>query len=393
MEVTPEYSFVRLNDDDPIPPCGFGEDDCLPLYELDDLRFQIITDYAADQEPLYDYLIALPCESCSDYSAMEVFDLALANGMEIDATNDEAGFLKITLTGHITPAPEIGNAIFIRTTNVDILGYWTITDVDVSGAGDVITTDAPFSVSGTYSWAKVIYTPMFISGVLPTTNDVVPSQGINAPFQLDSGDYAWTIGDALLSSSLPYADGACFRICVYHISVSLLDITVTQDPGYNSGECVGTTNCFNKISNLCYNTKITYGNNEDSFGFYTDGTNPFEMTVRLPFWLFAPKYPGDESGYQLSTGQFQKLSERINKTWELETDWKTDPFHQRLRIALSCDNIEVTNENAQLTDVAIYRNSEYSIEWDENVKNYPFAKGTTTVYKQLLSRSVNSNCV
>lgn len=387
MEVVPEYSFVRLNEDGAeISPCYTQVADCLPVVDLTDINFQIITDFPeaiGGGTAIFRRLIAFPCDVCADNSAQEVFDKAFGEEkIDVAFVNNEAGFVSFIVNGKYATPPQVGNYVYIAgDTSGNYNGYHLIESITPDISIEILITTTPYVGLTTGSpYAGIINQPFILGEYIVQLEDDVEFSGDN---------YLWNFNTHMLSD-ISYNDGECFRLCVWEVQY---DLDVADPPDFVSGECLGTTNCFGKISDICYTTKITYGCNENAFGFYTDGVNPFENTIRLPMWLFAPLYPTEKKGYQLSTGEFKKLSARINKTWELETDWMPEQYHERLKIALECDNIEVSNENAQLTDVAIYVEDEYTPEWSDEVKNYPFCKGTVTVFKELLTRSVNSNCV
>lgn len=387
MEVVPEYSFVRLNEEGAeISPCYTQIAECLPASDLTDIDFQIITDFqeaVGGGTAVFHSLVAFPCDVCADKSAQEVFDMIFGEErIDVPFVNNEAGFVSFIVNGKYATPPQVGDYVYIAgDTSGNYNGYHLIESITPDVSLEILITTTPYVGLTTGSpYAGIINQSFILAEYVTQLEDDSEFAGDN---------YLWNFNIHMLNS-IGLAEGQCFRMCVWDIQY---DLDVASPPDFISGDCLGTTNCFSVVSDICYTTKLVYGCDENAFGFYTDGTNPFVMSIRLPMWLFHPRYPSEEKGYQLSSGQFVKLAERIDKTWELETDYMPEQYHERLRIALGCDNIEVSNENAQLTDVAIYRKDEYSIEWSDEVKNFPFAKATTTVFKQLLTRSTNSNCV
>lgn len=398
MEVTPEYSFVRLNDDDSLSSCVNQEIECLPISDnISDIEFQIITDFPSVQfSTTRNRIVVLPCDGCADYTDEEVYEYAFGKEiLTVVGSSDNGGLLRLGLSANFTDLA-VGDYVYLSNACTagafDYAGTYEVTQIQTDTMRITVNTSFEGFIADDCNGGSDIYVTNFKKEphLLSTTSIELED---DAEFEGDN--YAWNLAEPFPTSELTQATLQCFRFCVYKVAAQVN--LPGSLPTLISVTCLGTTNCFQKPASTCYTTKIVYGCDENAFGFYAGLTapstiTPFQMSIRLPMWLYAPQYPGEEKGYQRSDGEFVKLSERINKTWTLETDWKEEQFHERLRVALSCDNIEVTNENAQLTDEGIYKKDEYSLEWSEEVKNYPFAKATTTVFKKLLSRSTNSNC-
>lgn len=385
--VSPEYSFVRINEDNAtIPGCSVGTVSCLPIVDLSDLIFQFVTDFQADPGEGMSRLVALPCQSCGDYSDEEILEMAF--GIESKLSNgngNNSGNLYISFAS-LWDSLAVGDYINLENActagcafNYD--GIYQVLDIIEFMGTSIVVLDTPFE------------------GLIENPESVLMTHLSSAPYLLGSssfaipddsefeGDnYAWDLSKPVnASSEINYADLQCFSLCVYR---------ATQFGELTDVECLGMSNCFQKVSNTCYTSKIRYGCNENAFGFYTDGTNPFSVSIRIALYLHSPKLPGEEKGYQKSDGSFVKLSERINKTWQLESDYMPIEIHERIRVALSCDNISITNENVNLVDAAIYRSDPYELgDNSEDVQHkFPFFKGTTIVFKKLLEKSLNSNC-
>lgn len=366
---TPEYSFIRMEDDE--INCADETLPCLPVNELSDLRFQI--DAGFNQfEPTDNFLIAVPCDTCDILSVDDLVGdefLPLTNSGGDASITLVNGFVQFEVEGFFAVTPVAGQLLFINgETSGRYRGWHYITAVVEATLPDVtLITTSTVSDGGS-----------LILGGIPDAS-YVSLAGIDSKnFQ----DYVWDFNKPL--GELPYSNLECFRLCFYKVSLSF--------GGYIHA-CQGTSNCLVKTNDLCFTTKITYGNDEDSFGFIADDSG-YQNSVRLPMYLSRPQYPGKEKGYQFWTGRFKKLSERRNKTWLLKTDWMIEQWHERLVIALACDNVQVTNEAAGLTDENIYKEEEYKIGWDEADFDRAriFAPGSVVVFKQLFETSVNSNC-
>lgn len=390
----PQYSFIRLNEEGAtIPDCFTQLADCLPVSDLDDLRFMMITDFSdgggIHDPDFFQVSLAVPCDFCGELVAADIYDILFGDNQLIKSTSSSGGKLVVTTDFDFGAQSNVGNWVFLTGTG-SYEGFHEVIAVAYAGDDNILTLDLDIDGSATVGNRVSLISDMAI----------VADASIDAPDDVEfvGSNYSWDyskpmnslsgINDAYVRPELAYVDGDCLRLCVWRL---LLFANGLNMPIFQEAECLGTTNCLKKTDRLCYTTKITYGCDESAFGFYAD-VDPFVNSVRLPFYLSRPKYPGEESGYQRSDGTFQKLSERVNKTWLLKTDWIPEDWHERLRIALSCDNVEVTNELANLIEVPIYKQEEYVPQWNEDV-DYPFAPGECVVFKKLFSRSINSNCV
>lgn len=387
MIATPQYQFVRVNEEGvSIPDCSTETARCLPLAALDDLKFQLVTGFP-DEGDAISKIIAVPCNFCEDYSDQEILDMAF--GLESKTSNgngNDGGSLYISFATTWSTLQEgdyilLANGCTVDCTH-DYSGIHLVTGYLESLGTSIVTLDTPFvgliDNPGAVTMLQLSSAPHLITETSIALDDDTFFEGVN---------YLWNLSHpANASTTINFDDFQCFSLCLYRAS---------QLGEFTDVECIGTTNCFQKISNECYTSKLVYGCNENAFDFYTDGTNPFEVSIRLPLYLHSPQFPGEEKGYQKSDGTYLKLAERVNKTWNLLTDYMPEEWHERLRMALSCDTIEITNENANLVDELIYKQDAYELDenaGDDNHK-FPFWRGRTTVFKKLLSNSLNSNCV
>lgn len=375
------YSFLRLNEDGfNIPSCMPEVNLCLPIISLDDLSFQLITDYTESiSKNQLRFTIALPCQD-NEVDLQEIKDDIFSGTIQdITLVGSSSGMLTY-ISAPVNPLPSIGDYVFIQmtvTSGTDVRGIHKVINVV---AGTVYTNAILTSGLPTWSCAKV----QILQGeyILGLEAEPIPD---NAEYA--GKNYLWHM-EKYLSTDIPYTVGECFRFCVWKI---VLDVNLgCNGVSTNSqSEYLGSSNCFKVVDASCYSSKVTYSADEPAFGFYGEG---WTNSIRLPVYVSRPQFPGEEKGYQKSTGEFIKLSERINKEWEFKTDWMPEEWHQYLRMALSCDNVYITNEFANLTNERIYKKEEYDIEWDED-RDFYLAKGKCKVFKTLLSKSVNSNCV
>lgn len=114
---------------------------------------------------------------------------------------------------------------------------------------------------------------------------------------------------------------------------------------------------------------------------------PFTNRVRLPFKLNKPQFPEERQRYRKSNGVTVTLSVVIRKVYEGITDYMPEKLHERLKIALSHDNVQV--EGDRYVGV-ISQEGSYDIEWSD-FKDRPTAqakfKAEVTPFN-----ATNSNC-
>lgn len=114
----------------------------------------------------------------------------------------------------------------------------------------------------------------------------------------------------------------------------------------------------------------------------------FSNRVRLPMQLHSPQFPTEREVFRKANGQAKTVSVVIRKTYELETDFIPESWHQRLQIALGHDNVRWEGER-YLGDVS--QDGDYNIEWPEGVLHYPAAKAASKVQATPFD-ATNSNC-
>lgn len=115
---------------------------------------------------------------------------------------------------------------------------------------------------------------------------------------------------------------------------------------------------------------------------------PFSNRVRLPVQIHSPQFPEERQVFRKANGQTKTQSVVIRKTYEFETDFFPEQWHQRLKILLAHDNITFEGERF-LGDIS--QDGDYSIEWPEGVLHYPAAKASTKVQVTPFD-ATNANC-
>jgi hypothetical protein len=114
----------------------------------------------------------------------------------------------------------------------------------------------------------------------------------------------------------------------------------------------------------------------------------FSNRIRLPIQLHSAQFPEERQVFRKANGQSKTLSVVIRKTYELETDYMPEKWHQRLKIALSHDNITLEGEHYI---GGISQDGDYNIDWVDTPLHYPTAKGGTKVQVTPFD-ATNSNC-
>lgn len=113
----------------------------------------------------------------------------------------------------------------------------------------------------------------------------------------------------------------------------------------------------------------------------------FKNRIRLPIKLTRPQFPKDKSTFRYADGTTQTLSVVVKKTYEGETDYMAEKWHQRLVIAMEHDNVTIEGDK-YLGDVVT--DGDYSIDWPKFM-DYPTAKAEFTVQVTPFDNT-NDNC-
>lgn len=114
----------------------------------------------------------------------------------------------------------------------------------------------------------------------------------------------------------------------------------------------------------------------------------FSNRIRLPMQLHSAQFPEERQVFRKANGQAKTMSVVVRKTYELETDFLPEHWHQRLKIALAHDSIWWEGER-YLGNIA--QDGDYNIEWPDSVLHYPTAKGGVKVQVTPFDAS-NANC-
>lgn len=113
----------------------------------------------------------------------------------------------------------------------------------------------------------------------------------------------------------------------------------------------------------------------------------FKNRVRLPFELSRPQFIDERDDYRKANGETVTLSVIIRKVYEGVTDRMPEKLHERLKIALAHDDVQV--EGDRYVGV-ITQDGSYDIEWPD-FKNKPIAMAKFKANVSPFNAS-NSNC-
>lgn len=114
----------------------------------------------------------------------------------------------------------------------------------------------------------------------------------------------------------------------------------------------------------------------------------FKNRIRLPIQLHSPQFPEERNVFRKANGESMTLSAIIRKSYELETDWMPEHWHQRFKIALSHDEVTIEATN-HLGDIV--QDGDYNIDWQDTPLRYPTAKAGVKVQVTPFD-ATNNNC-
>lgn len=113
----------------------------------------------------------------------------------------------------------------------------------------------------------------------------------------------------------------------------------------------------------------------------------FKNRIRLPFHVRRPQFLEEAERFRDSNGRTKTISVVIRKTYAGETDFWPERWHERFKIALAHDNVNIEGDK-YLGEIT--QDGEYTIEWPEFL-DYPVAKANFIVEVNPFDAS-NNNC-
>lgn len=114
---------------------------------------------------------------------------------------------------------------------------------------------------------------------------------------------------------------------------------------------------------------------------------PFSNRIRLSFELKKAQFPEERNSFRKANGVTKTLSVVIRKTYQGNTDFWPEIWHQRFKIALAHDNVTVEGDRYL---GAIAQDGDYTINWPDFL-DYPTAPAEFKVEVTPFD-ATNSNC-
>lgn len=120
------------------------------------------------------------------------------------------------------------------------------------------------------------------------------------------------------------------------------------------------SNIFRYVSDITETTLIKYLCYEPQFGFAYNISNSYNQ-VRLPILIKNPQFPQEDKVYIDGNGVRRLISSKIDKEYELETEYIPQDWHEKLIIALSHDEV-------YFDGVRLQKSAAYEIDYEEEDK-------------------------
>lgn len=246
----------------------------------------------------------------------------------------------------LNPLGTISNNIILPFAATQDLRFQFVLELANSDAADaVMTTDTPSIrvVNGTVS---ILNDDDIIDNTL---HNYLPDNFRFVAFRLSPTKVLLYWPHGLPNFSNYLSVGRCFKI-----------VFAYQNVYGDIGK--GISNTFKRVDDMEYTTAITYSCDENSyeFNYWIDNIHNTINTIRLPFYLKKmPQFPDEETNYVRSDGSIKVLKSVTKKEYSCVTDYLDAPTHEKLKIALSSDNVYISGN----TYVGhIRKNGGYEIE-------------------------------
>jgi hypothetical protein len=114
---------------------------------------------------------------------------------------------------------------------------------------------------------------------------------------------------------------------------------------------------------------------------------PFKNKIRLRLMIGKPQFPDDRNVFRLADGTKKVQSIVVRKTYLGVTDYYPEWVHQRLKIALSHDTVNIESDK-YLGGVSV--DGDYEIDWVD-FKDYPYGQANFKLEVTPFD-ATNSNC-
>lgn len=202
-------------------------------------------------------------------------------------------------------------------------------------------------------------------------------------------DIAFFVEEAIVGISYCTMSGDVIKSATNVGSGMFVKLTDDLSEILANGDCfrIKVNNYFSNIFRYVSGDEtslLEYRCNESQFGFNYNATEE-KNKVRLPIRLYNPKYPQDEKVYIKSTGDRKVLYAKIDKEWNLETEYMPELIHEKIIVALSHDLVLIDGEKVTKSDT-------YEIDWENYIDGDcagKLAKATCKVQQNKTLRNSN----
>ena len=221
----------------------------------------------------------------------------------------------------------------------------------------------------------------------------VTDDGCNLQLPINAvSDLRFFVNDLLTGINIVDLDGATIRACSYDFdsgfvklkTTSISDLTCFRFSFVYAGGSY-LSNLFRYVSDITETALVKYLCYEAQFGFDYTITNSYNQ-VRLPILAKNPNYPQEDKVYVDANGSRRLLFSKVDKEYDLETEYITEDWHEKLVIAIGHDEV-------YFDGVRLQKSAPYEINYDE----FDELPCGTRLYKASakLSKNVtqrNNNC-
>lgn len=108
----------------------------------------------------------------------------------------------------------------------------------------------------------------------------------------------------------------------------------------------------------------------------------------MPLQILGPQFPEEKTVFRNAAGVSKTLSVVVHKTYEGSTDWLPEKWHERLKMALAHDTVNIEGDKYL---GGISQDGDYEIQWQEFL-DYPTAPAKFKVQVTPFA-ATNSNCM
>ena len=162
---------------------------------------------------------------------------------------------------------------------------------------------------------------------------------------------------------------------------------------YTGQKTIGYSNILQFVENSGEFSHLAYSCNEEGtfgvlFGKAAPTQNAPILNIQnlLPIIINKPQYAQNDKVYEKTSGEQVVLYSNITKEYSGQTDYISEEMHEKIAIALSCDNVLINGER-------LTKSEKYEIDWDNYMEGEcgkKLARATFKMKANVTSR--NTNC-